>query len=174
MRTTLATLCVLLLLGGCERRGDRDTAAELDRSKNDTMSTTAAAGDTAAMALDWQPAPPFLPAGARAAVVEGDPTKPGPFLIRLEMPAGYEVRPHYHLMSEQVALLEGTALLGRGKEWKDDKLKPLAVGDAATLAVKEPHFLQAKERSVVEVRSTGPFEITYINPADDPRKKPVP
>jgi hypothetical protein len=158
MRTTLATLCLLLLLGGCERRSDRDTA-------------TQTATDTA---LDWRPAPPALPAGARAAVLEGDPGKPGPFRIRLEMPGGYEVRPHHHPMSEHIEVLEGTILLGRGKDWADDKLNPLAVGDKADVAPKEPHFVRAKERTVIGVRSAGPFEITYINPADDPRKAPIP
>jgi hypothetical protein len=185
MRTTLATMCVLLLLGGCERRGDRETAAELDRSDSDTVTTTAAdtteaardtpepAVDTSKPALDWQPAPPFLPAGARAAVLEGDPGKPGPFRIRLEMPEGYEVRPHHHPMSEQIRVLEGILLLGRGKDWDDKKLDPLAVGDEATVAAKMPHYVRAGLRTVIDLKSTGPFEITYIEPADDPRKAPA-
>lgn len=168
MRTTPATLCVLLLVGGCERRGDPETA-KLE-SGNDTATTTAAAVDTAPAAPEWGPAPPFLPAGARAAVVEGDPSKPGPFLIKLELPEGYEIRPHHHPMSERVKVVEGTLLLGRGKEWDDRKLNPLAVGEEAEVAAREPHYLRAGLRSVIEVRSTGPFEITYVNPADDPRK----
>ena len=79
MRTMFATLCVLLLLGGCERRGDSETASELDRSDNDTMGTAAPAADTAsapaadaaATALKWEPAPPALPTGARVAVTGG-------------------------------------------------------------------------------------------------------
>ncbi len=176
MRTTLATLCALLVLGGCERRADRETAADLDRSASDTMSPNMAAGDTAAAAgtaLDWQPAA-FLPPGARAAVVEGDPTKAGFFRIQVEMPAGFEVRPHWHPMSEQVSVLEGSIMLGQGKEWADDKMKPLAVGEKANVAAKQPHYLRAKDRTVLEVRSEGPFEITYVNPADDPRKKAIP
>jgi hypothetical protein len=179
MRTTLATLCLLLLLGGCERRGDRDTAAELDRPDGDTTGTTDVARDPAAVdtpardttgpALEWRP-PPFLPAGARAAVLEGDPTKAGPFRIRLDLPEGYEVRPHHHPMSERVRVIEGTLLLGRGKEWDDRKLNPLAAGDEDTVAAKEPHYVRAGLRTVLDVRSTGPFEITYVDPADDPRK----
>jgi hypothetical protein len=171
MRTTLLALCVLTLLGGCERRDDRDAATEeLDRSDKDTMTTTVAAGDTARAGLDWRSAPPFLPAGARAAVLEGDPTKPGPFRMRLEMPDGYEVRPHHHAMSEHIGVIKGHLWLGRGKEWDDKKLNPLAIGDEAEVAPEEPHYVRATLRTVIEVRSTGPFEITYINPADDPRK----
>jgi hypothetical protein len=89
------------------------------------------------------------------------------------MPDGYEARPHYHPMSEQIGVIEGTALLGRGKEWDEDKLEPLAVGEVADVAAKEPHFVRARERTVIEVRSTGPFDITYVNPADDPRRAPI-
>ena len=76
MRFMPATLCALLVLGGCDRPGDREAAATLDRSDKDTVTTTDEAGDTAAPAArdsgrngpDWGPAPPFLPTGARAAV----------------------------------------------------------------------------------------------------------
>jgi hypothetical protein len=173
MRTTFAALCVLLLLGGCERRGDRETAAELDRPDDDTMTTTPAAADTADPAPKWQPAPPALPAGARAVVLEGDPGQPGPFRIRLDMPDGYEVRPHHHPMSEHIRVVEGHLWLGRGKDWDDKKLDPLAVGDKADVAPKESHYLRAALRTVIEVRGTGPLENTYIDPADDPRKAPV-
>ncbi len=173
MRTTLATLCVLLVVGGCERRGDRETGDELARSDDDTMAVTTAAVDTADAAINWGPAPPFLPAGAQAAVLDGDPSKPGPFRLQLDLPEGYQVRPHHHPMSEQVRVLEGTLLLGRGKEWADDKMSALAVGEEASVAPKEPHFIRAKERAVIEVRGTGPLEITYVNPADDPRKAPI-
>jgi hypothetical protein len=181
MRITPATLCALLVLGGCERRGDREAGAELDRSDNDTVTTTAEAGDTAAAAArdtggagpDWGPAPPFLPTGARAAVLEGDPGEPGPFRIQLDMPDGYEIRPHHHPMSEHISVVKGNLWIGRGKDWDDKKLLPLALGDAADLAAKEPHYARATLRTVIELRSTGPFEITYINLADDPRKAEV-
>ena len=76
MRFMPATLCALLVLGGCDRPGDREAAATLDRSDKDTVTTTDEAGDTAAPAArdsgrngpDWGPAPPFLRTGARAAV----------------------------------------------------------------------------------------------------------
>ena len=173
MRTTIAALCVLGLLAGCERRSDRTAGAELDRPSADTMTSTAAPGDSAA-ALQWGPAPPGLPAGGRMAVVEGDPSKTGSFTVRLEAPKGYEVRPHHHPTSERVRLIEGAFMVGHGKKWDDAKLDPLAVGAEVNLAARQPHFVRATERSVVEIRSEGPFEITYENPTDDPRKAPIP
>ncbi|MGH7511032.1 MAG: cupin domain-containing protein [Gemmatimonadales bacterium] len=158
MRTTLATLCVLLFLGGCQRQGDRETGAALP------------AGDAAAGAVNWQPGPPALPPGARFALLEGDPAKAGAFRFRLEMPDSYEVRPHYHPMSERIEVLEGTLLMGRGREWDDSKLEPLAAGEQANVAAEEPHYARTRGLTVIEVRTTGPFGTTWVNPADDLQK----
>ncbi len=173
MRTMIAALCVLGLLAGCERRSDRTAEAEADRAGADTMTSAAAAGDSAAAALQWGPAPPGLPAGGRMAVLDGDPTKPGSFTVRLEAPKGYEVRPHHHPTMERVQLISGAFMLGHGKNWDDAKLDPLAVDAEVNLAAREPHFVRATEQSVIEIRSEGPFEIVYENPTDDPRKAPI-
>jgi len=177
MRITPATLCALLVLGGCDRRSDRERVAELDRSDKTTTAeapdTPAAALDTADARPDWGLAPPHLPTGARAVILEGDPGKPGPFRLQLELPDGYEVPPHHHPMSEHIRVVKGHLWLGRGKDWDDKKLFPFAIGDTADIAAKEPHYVRATLRTVVEVRSTGPFETTYIKPADDPRKAAV-
>ena len=172
MRTTIAFLCALGLLAGCERKSDRTAGAEADRSPADTMMTSTADSASAA-ALQWGPAPPGLPVGSRVAVLDGDPTKPGSFTIRLEAPKGYEVRPHHHPTSERVQLIEGAFLVGHGKNWDDGKLEPLAMGAELNMAARKPHFVRAKEQSIVEIRSEGPFEITYENPSDDPRKAAI-
>lgn len=108
------------------------------------------------------------------AVVDGDPSKPGSFTVRLEAPKGYEVKPHHHPTSERVTLIEGAFMLGHGKNWDEKKLGPLAVGAEVNLAAKAPHFVRATEQSIIEIRSEGPFEITYENPTDDPRKAAIP
>ena len=168
MRKTIAALCALGLLAGCERR---DRAA--DASAADTAMSTAAATDSAP-ALQWGPAPPGLPAGGQIAVLNGDPTKPGPFTIRLDAPKGYEVKPHHHPTTERVRLIEGAFMVGHGKKWEDAKLDPLAMGSEVSMAAKEPHFVRATERSIVEIQSEGPFEITYETRTDDPRNAPIP
>jgi hypothetical protein len=173
MRAGIASLAVLGLLA-CDRRGDRDNAADSDRPSTDTA-TVSTAGDPAARdSLDWRPAPPGLPKGARGAVLKGDPSKPGPYTSRMEMPAGYQVAPHHHPMREHARVLQGTVMVGRGKKWDDAKLKPLAPGEEMTIAAQEPHFVEVKDQVLIEVQGTGPFQITYENPADDPRKTPLP
>lgn len=153
MRAAPASLCILGLLMGCERRGDQETAAD--------------------PTINWKPVPPSLPTGARAAVVQGDPAKPGPFTMRLDMPDGYEIRPHHHPTPEVVRTLAGTLMWGSGKQWVDGSLEPLAPVSLVRFGAQQPHYLRAKGKTLVEVSGTGPFQINYENPADDPRNKPV-
>src|SRR6266508_5343227 len=46
--------------------------------------------------IKWTDAPPVLPAGAKAAVLEGDPAKPGYFALRLKLPDGDKIMPPWH------------------------------------------------------------------------------
>jgi hypothetical protein len=108
------------------------------------------------------------------AVVSGDPTKDGPFTIRVDMPPDYTVRPHHHPRAEQLSLIEGTLHLGHGPKWDEGAFKTMAVGTPVTMGPKEPHFSHAAGRVVLEVQSTGPFVINYVDPKDDPRKGSAP
>jgi hypothetical protein len=112
--------------------------------------------------------------GARVAVVSGDPAKAGPFTVRVDMPPGYAIRPHHHPTSEELRLIEGTLHVGHGTKWDEKGMKAMAPDQPVALAAKEPHFLHAAGRVVMEVQSTGPFAITYIDPKDDPRRGATP
>ena len=173
MRSTLILSSALGLLLGCGRGADRtaDRGATADQTGTDTMvSASAAPADTASDAgLNWGPAPPGLPAGARVAVVSGDPGKAGPFTVRIDMPADYKISPHYHPTAETLRLIEGTVHFGHGAKWDDKALKELSPDAPVTLAAKEPHYLHAANHVVLEVQSTGPFAVTYVSPKDDPR-----
>jgi anti-sigma factor ChrR (cupin superfamily) len=58
--------------------------------------------------LTWGPAPRALPPGSRLAVLEGSPSEAGPFTMRVLLPAGYRIPPHYHAAREHVTVLTGT------------------------------------------------------------------
>src|SRR5690349_16204370 len=79
-----------------------------------------------ASSLKWGPAPPALPPGAQATLVAGDPSKDGPYVVRLKVPKGYKVAPHTHPTDENVTVLSGTFHIASG-----DKFDPKA-GDALT------------------------------------------
>lgn len=171
MHIRLMSLTAVTLVLGCgrpDRAPNRETGEAAAQAPTDTMSMAQA--DTASTGgLNWGPAPPALPAGAKVAVVSGDPSKAGPFTIRIDMPPDYTVRPHTHPTSEKITVVEGTLHYGHGPKWDEKAMKEMPVGTPVTIAAKDPHFVHAAGRTIVQVESTGPFVITYVNPKDDPR-----
>jgi len=119
--------------------------------------------------ITWGPAPPGLPAGAKMAVISGDPSKEGPFVIRGQLPANYTIAPHWHPTDEHLTVLTGTISMGMGD--KVDKGEELTPGGYAALPAQMHHYLTTKTAATVQVHGMGPFQINYVNPADDPSKK---
>jgi hypothetical protein len=119
---------------------------------------------------DWGPGPPALPAGAQAMVLYGDPHQPGAFTIRLKFPAGFRVPRHWHPSDEQVTLVAGDLKLSMGMQ-DDATDAALAPGDYVDLPARMQHQASTQAGAVVEIHSEGPFEIHYVDPADDPRTK---
>jgi ketosteroid isomerase-like protein len=125
---------------------------------------------TPAAAVKWMDAPPFLPKGAKLAVLVGDPGKPEAFTVRLQMPDGYKIPPHTHPTDEHVTVLSGTFRAAMGEKWDDKALGDFAPGSYANMAASMPHYAAAKGATVVQVHGVGPFVVNYVNPADDPSK----
>jgi quercetin dioxygenase-like cupin family protein len=123
----------------------------------------------AAADLKWGDAPPSLPAGAKAAMLEGDPAKAGAFTIRLQMPTGYKVAPHTHPTTEAITVLSGTFAMGTGPKFDESAAHEMTAGAFALMPAGTQHFAWCKNACVIQVNSTGPFVINYVNPADDPR-----
>jgi cupin domain len=121
--------------------------------------------------LTWGPAPPFLPAGARFALVSGDPSKAGPYEIELSLPGGYVIPPHWHPTDETVSVKSGHFVYGMGDKMNAKGEKTMNAGQSGTLPAKMPHYAHARGHTVVAVSGTGPFAITYVNQGDDPRGK---
>ena len=121
--------------------------------------------------IKWGPAPPALPPGAQAAVLAGDPAKDGLFVIRAKLPAGYKVPPHWHPVDEHITVLSGTLLYGMGDKFDAASMRALPAGSFVTSEKEMRHYVQAKGPTVIQVSAIGPFSITYVNQADDPRNK---
>ncbi|MBI3822252.1 MAG: cupin domain-containing protein [Planctomycetes bacterium] len=122
--------------------------------------------------IKWGPAPAALPAGAQMAVLAGDPSKKGmPFVIRAKLPDGYKVPAHFHPSDENVTVLKGTFMIGRGDKFAADKMEAMPAGAFMRMPKDMRHFAAAKGETIIQVHGVGPFDITYIDPTDDPRSK---
>ena len=121
--------------------------------------------------INWGAAPPSLPPGARAAVLYGDPTKEGMFVLRLRLPKGYKIPPHMHPKPEIVTVISGAFHVGMGTVANASKARRLPPGSFFAFDPGMAHYAFVREETVVQLSSTGPWTITYVNEADDPRKK---
>jgi hypothetical protein len=120
--------------------------------------------------IQWGPAPPIFPAGAQMAVLAGDVAKPGPFVVRLKLPDGYRIMPHWHPTAETVTILSGEFRVGMGDKFDESTLTVLPAHSVAVVPAHHNHYAMAKGESEIQVNSTGPFKLVYVNRADDPSK----
>jgi len=120
--------------------------------------------------IKWGDPPPQLPKGAKIAVLHGDPGKEGPFTMRLKTPAGYKIAPHFHSQDENLTVVSGSLYLGMGDKMDMKGAHPLKAGGYHYLPGKTNHYAFSKGPTIIQVSGNGPFDITYINPADDPSK----
>ena len=121
--------------------------------------------------VKWGPGPASIPPGSEAAVLYGDPSKEGLFALRLKMPKGYAIAPHSHPEPEVVTVISGTFRLGTGEMADQEKAQALPVGSFFAMSPGMVHYAFTDEDSVIQLNSTGPWSLTYVNAADDPRQK---
>lgn len=172
-----STLVASLLLASCIQT----PSGTMPPKENSTSSSPANAMMTEqpdhillrATEVTWQDAPPVLPAGAKIAVLEGDPSKPGPFTLRLQFPANYRVAPHSHPAHEHVTILSGTFALGMGETFDESALTEIGVGGFAMMRTGTKHFAFSRDGATIQLHGIGPWGLTYVNPADDPRTAPA-
>ncbi|PYI87604.1 MAG: hypothetical protein DMF03_13030 [Verrucomicrobia bacterium] len=119
--------------------------------------------------LKWVDAPPGLPPGAKMAVLEGDPTKKGNFTVRLQAPADYKVPPHTHPTAEHITVISGTMNFGAGEKFDEAAGKESPMGSYVIMPAGMKHYAWSSGEAIIQIHGMGPFEIKYVNPADDPR-----
>lgn len=123
-------------------------------------------------ALKWGPPPPVFAPTAKFAVLAGDPTKAGSlYTVRLSMPSGYRIMPHYHPSDERVTVLSGTFHVGMGDTFSQSKTTAFTAGGFGLIPANGHHFGWTSGRTIIQVSGIGPFQLIYLNPADMPKAK---
>ena len=125
-----------------------------------------------AATLAWVPGPPSLPPGAEFVLLEGNPAEAVPLTFRLRFPANYRIPPHFHSVIEHVTVFSGTLNVGMGEQATYTGGTALNAGSFAAMPAKMVHSAWAGPEGVTfQLHSVGPWSITYVNAADDPRTK---
>lgn len=122
--------------------------------------------------VQYGPLPPFIPSGAQLAVLEGNPlAATGDYTIRLKMPDGYRIPPHWHPKRENVTVISGTLMFGMGDHFEESKMKGFPAGSFAFLDPDMHHYVMAQGETIVQVHGLSPVQFNYVNPEDDPTRK---
>jgi hypothetical protein len=160
-RTIYLTLTLVGLLSGAGllfSLGAQTTSSEKNAFTPDT--------------IPYGPAPPFVPAGAQLAVIEGNPgASSGDYTIRLKMPDGYRIAPHWHPKRENVTVISGNFKVGMGDHFDETKMATFPAGSFAYLDPDMHHYAMASGEVVVQVHGASPVQFNYVNPNDDPSRK---
>ena len=98
------------------------------------------------------------------------PPPTGDFTIRLKMPDGFRIAPHWHPNRENVTIISGTFKVGMGDEFDPTKMKAFVAGSFAFLDPNMHHYAMASGETIVQVHGQSPLQFNYVNPDDDPSK----
>lgn len=112
-----------------------------------------------------------LPPGAKISVIEGPMNETVPITARLKLPANYTIPAHWHPGVERVTVLSGTFYYGMGDKLDVQSTRALGPGSLIVMPPQMNHFGWTREETVLQLNTMGPWGITYVNPADDPRAK---
>ena len=119
--------------------------------------------------IDWKTFPAFPPS-VRLAVVVGEPSKPGPYTIRVKAPNGAKLMPHKHAEDRVYTVISGVFYIGLGDEFDASKLQAYPPGAVIVLPGNTHHFHWAKSGEyVTQITAIGPLGLEYLNQKDDPR-----
>jgi len=122
--------------------------------------------------IQYGPAPAFVQPGAELAVLEGNPmAASGDYTVRLKMPAGYRIAPHWHPKRENVTVISGTFKVGMGDHFDESSMSSFPAGSFAYLDPDMHHYAMASGEVVVQIHGMAPVQFNYINPEDDPSRK---
>jgi quercetin dioxygenase-like cupin family protein len=121
--------------------------------------------------IDWRPFPAFPPS-VRLAVVVGQPSEPGPYVIRVKVPSGVRLMPHRHPEDRVYTVMSGVFYIGLGEQFDADKMRAYPPGSVIVLPGDTAHFHWARSGEyVTQVTATGPLGLDYFDPGDDPRQQ---
>jgi quercetin dioxygenase-like cupin family protein len=119
--------------------------------------------------IEWTHLPGY-PAAVRTAVLVGEPSKPGPYVIRVKLPHNTKMMPHRHTEDRVYVVISGVFYVGLGEQFDERQLTAHAPGTVVVLPSGQPHFHWAKSGEyITQVTAIGPLGLEYVDPTDDPR-----
>ncbi|HSM08209.1 MAG TPA: cupin domain-containing protein [Gemmatimonadota bacterium] len=156
-RTLLAATFMLLLASSSPLLAQDDAApTEMAIEEPEVLIVSSGTIDYAPIEV------PGFDSGMQIAVLSGDPSGDGPYVLRLAFPDGYRFPPHWHPMTENVTVLEGTFLLAMGDAVDESAITEYEPGDYLYIPAEHAHFGGARGYTEIQLHGMGPFKITVV------------
>lgn len=103
------------------------------------------------------------PGNYSMALLYGNPSKDGFYVMRLKLPPNWTFPAHYHPGRENVTILSGTFYAGLGSKFDKSALKAYPAGSFISLPPKVAHYAATKaEGAVIQLEGIGPFADVMI------------
>jgi quercetin dioxygenase-like cupin family protein len=170
-RMLLAASATVGLLTAARRSDAQDGTKDGKTGPRPHQPGEAAFGAVLPEEIDWQPFPAFPPS-ARLAIVVGDPSRPGPYTIRVKVPKGVKLAPHRHPEDRVYTVISGVFYIGLGDRFDESRLRAYPPGSVIVLPGDTAHFHWAMSGEYVsQVSGIGPLGLDYLDPHDDPRRQ---
>ena len=110
-------------------------------------------------------------AGLQIAVLAGDPSQPGPYVLHAKFAPGTMSPPHFHAETRYILVLKGTWWLGTGPKWDRDATTPVPAGTFVIHHPNKIHYDGAKDGEVVlQIVGMGPSATIPVDESGQPKK----
>ena len=123
--------------------------------------------------MKWVQGPASLPRVIRICVLEGNPTRSGPYTLRLWLPANTRIDPYWRSGPERLTVMIGGIWIGLGDRYSENAGPPIRAGSFAVIPARLHHFIWTRDPTVLQLSGSGPWDLFYVNPLDDPRRAPL-
>jgi quercetin dioxygenase-like cupin family protein len=119
--------------------------------------------------IQWTPS--RVAPGVQTAIVSGNPTQPGPYVVRVKFAPGTMSPPHFHPETRYIVVLKGTWWVGAGPKWDRDATTPVPAGSFVVHHPNKIHYDGAKNEEVLlQIVGVGPSATTPVDESGQPKK----
>jgi quercetin dioxygenase-like cupin family protein len=110
-------------------------------------------------------------AGLQTAVLAGNPSQPGPYVVRVKFAPGTMSPPHFHPETRYIVVLKGTWWVGAGPKWDREATTPVPAGSLVVHQPNKIHYDGAKDEEVLlQIVGVGPSATTPVDESGQPKK----
>lgn len=111
--------------------------------------------------IDWGTPKALLP-GANDYVLQGNPSEPGVYTVRLKLPPNYKIPPYTQTTITYITVLSGDYHIGEGNIFDANKGRELPPGSFITVPANTPVYAWTTTETIIQIHGLGPWGVKYL------------